>query len=180
MKITHFLASLLLALLPTGVFAQQEQAQSTMPQMTEEQIAEVIQAANAAEIQAAQMAKTKSANGEVKGYAEHMISAHNDNSEKLSDLQKKFKMRPAHNEMAQKISTDAKSQMTSLKQTPNKEFETAYMQSQVKMHQQLLNDLDQKFIPQARNPEFKSFLQETRTHVQEHLSKAETLQSTQK
>jgi putative membrane protein len=178
MKFTLYITSLIFLLASTELFAQTSATSS--PQYTDEQIAEVIQTANAAEIEAAQLAKTKSAKNEVKGYAEHMISAHSENSKKLSDLQKKNQMQPARNETAQKLSSDAKTQMMDLKKAKNQEFETAYMQSQVKMHQQLLNDLDQKFIPQAKNPEFKTFLQETRTHVQEHLTKAETIQSVQK
>ncbi len=183
MKLSRLFASLVILASPLFLQAQTTATEMTPPAnttLTDEQIAEVIQAANAAEIEAAQYAKTHAGKGEVKKFAEHMISAHNDNSKKLSALQTKNQMKPATNSEAQKVTSDAQSMMSDLRNKKKTEFEKAYMQSQVKMHQQLLNDLDQKFIPQARNTEFKNFLQETREHVKEHLSKAESMESTTK
>jgi putative membrane protein len=75
------------------------------------------------------------------------------------------------------IKAQAKSKMTNLKSKSGADFDRAYLDSQVMMHQQVATDLQSRLIPAAKNSEFKSFLQETLSHVQSHLTEAQKLQS---
>ncbi|QDK37267.1 DUF4142 domain-containing protein [Bdellovibrio sp. NC01] len=145
--------------------------------LSDSEIAEIMKTANQAEIDAGKMAKSKASNSEVKDFAKHMVSAHESNMKDGKKVAKKEKIKPENNDTAKDLKKSAKDQMAELKTKKGSEFDKAYIDNQVAMHQQLLNDLDSKFIPQASNAEFKSFLEETRTHVQEHLSKAQQIQS---
>ena len=70
--------------------------------------------------------------------------------------------------------------MSELKKKKGSDFDKAYIENQVMMHQQVLNDLESKYIPATQNSDFKAFLETTKAHVQEHLTKAQQIQSTLK
>ncbi len=156
----------------------QTQAPAEAMALTDNQIAEIIQTANNAEIDAAKMAQGKASHADVKGFAKHMIEGHTQNLKDLKKVEHSEKLKPEASPVAQQLHTDAQNKMTELRKAKGAEFEKAYMASQVAMHTQLLTDLDQKFIPAAKDPEFKTFLQTTREHVQQHLSKAQEIQTT--
>lgn len=145
--------------------------------LSDSEIAEIMKTANEAEIDAGKMAKSRASNSEVKDFAHHMVSEHESNMKDGKKVVKKEKIKMEKSETAKDLKKSAKDQMAELKKKKGSDFDKAYIDNQVAMHQQLLNDLDSKFIPQASNAEFKSFLETTRQHVQEHLSKAQQIQS---
>ena len=169
-----------LAITPILAHAEDVPAQATAatapPAITDNQIAEIMKTANMAEIDAAKVAKEKSKNQKVKEFAEHMIVEHKQNDKEAKILTKKIDIKPKANDIAKGIKNDAKIELADLKKMTGAEFDKGYMKMQIGMHQGLLNDLDQKFIPAAQNAHFKEFLQTTRTHVAAHLAKAQDVQ----
>ena len=151
-------------------------AAATPPAITDNQIAEIMKTANMAEIDAAKIAKEKSKDQKVKDFAEHMIVEHKQNDKDAKVLEKKVDIKPKSNDIAKGIKKDAKTELADLKKMSGADFDKGYMKMQIGMHQELLNDLDQKFIPAAQNTHFKEFLQTTRTHVAAHLAKAQEVQ----
>jgi putative membrane protein len=147
------------------------------PSMSDNQIVKIMKTANEAEIDAAKLAQKKAVSQGVKDFAEHMVVEHKQNMTDGKDLAKKIDLNPENTEAAKQLKKQAQNQMDDLKKKKGSDFEKAYIEQQLAMHKQLLNDLDQKFIPSAHNPQFKEFLQKTRAHVQEHISKAETLET---
>lgn len=145
--------------------------------MTDGQIAEILEEANEAEIDAAKIAKDDARNKEVKDFAKHMLSQHEVNKKDAKKIVKKADIDQESSQWSKALKEDAKNKKSLLKKQTNTTFDKTYIDQQVSMHQQLLNDLDQKYIPQAKNPEFKAHLQSTRTHVSEHLERAKSLQS---
>ncbi|MBC7466075.1 MAG: DUF4142 domain-containing protein [Bdellovibrio sp.] len=165
------------AMTPILAYAEDAPAATAMPPaITDNQIAEVMKTANMAEIDAAKVAKSKSKNQQVKEYAEHMIVEHRQNDKDAKILAKKVDIKPKSNDIARGIKKDAKIELADLKKMSGADFDKGYMKMQIGMHQELLNDLDQKFIPAAQNTHFKEFLQTTRTHVAAHLAKAQEVQ----
>lgn len=144
--------------------------------LNDNQIAEIMKTANMAEIDAAKVAKSKASTEQVKAFAEHMIVEHKQNDKDAKDLAKKESIKPKFNTIAKGIKEDARTEMADLKKLKGTDFDKGYMKMQIAMHQELLNDLDQKFIPAAKNAQFKEFLQTTRTHVAAHLAKAQDVQ----
>lgn len=165
---TKILTAAVLSLLAFGAHAQT---------MTDGQIAEILQTANEAEIDAAELAKDDAKNKEVKDYAKHMISQHEVNKKDAKKIVKKADIDMEKSDWSKALKEDAKNKKSLLKKQKDVAFDKMYIDQQVSMHQQLLNDLDQKYIPQAKNPEFKAHLQSTRTHVNEHLERAKSLQT---
>ena len=164
----------LLTVALTSIFSFAAHAQA----LNDHQIAEVLEEANDAEIDAAKVAKKETKNKEVRDFANHMIAEHEKNMKETKKIVKKNDIDPEDSEMSKALEEDAKNKKKMLKDQKDKvAFDKMYMEQQVNMHTQLLNDLDQKFIPAAQKPEFKAHLQATREHVSKHLEMAKSLQS---
>lgn len=146
--------------------------------LSDGEIAEIVKTANDAEIDAGKLAQRKADNAQVKEFAKRMVSAHEDNTKEGKKIFKDSDIKMKNNDEAKMLKKDAKAKLSTLKDKKGKDFDVAYINSQVDMHQMVLNDLDQKLIPAAQKPQMKEFLQKTREHVQEHLTKAQEIQTT--
>jgi putative membrane protein len=144
---------------------------------SENEIADIVHTANDMEIKAAKGAKSQATNPEVKEFAQHMITAHETNNKEIKEVTKKEKIRPRSNETSKDIKKDASSKWSDIKKMEGAAFDKAYIDQQVAMHQQLLQDLENIYIPAATNADFKDFLTKTKDHVQQHLSEAQNIQS---
>ncbi len=164
---------LLLAAILSSVVSISAHAQA----LNDHQIAGILEEANEAEIDAAKLAKDDAKNKEVKEFAKHMIEEHKKNMKETDKVAKKNDIDDEDSEMSKAIKEDGKNKRAVLKKQKDLAFDKMYMEQQVTMHQQLLNDLDQKFIPAAQKPEFKAHLQATREHVSKHLQMAKDLQA---
>ncbi|XGC80378.1 DUF4142 domain-containing protein [Bdellovibrio bacteriovorus] len=155
------------------------QAQGTQTSnLTQEEVAEILKTANDAEIDMAQAAKRRAENKEVKEFAKHMEEQHKENNKEAKKVTKKADIDMKNNDTAKSLKKDSKDRLAELKKKKGADFDKAYIESQVQMHEMVLRDLNEKFIPAAQNPEFKAFLETTKSHVQEHLSKAQQIQQT--
>lgn len=146
--------------------------------LTDAKIVEVMKVANDGEVDLAKMAKSKADNKDVKEFAKKMIDEHKKNDKEVKDVAKKAKVKAQESEASKDLKNMAESKEKDLKNFKGKEFDKAYIDQQISMHQQLLDDLNQKLIPAAQSPELKSYLEATKAHVQEHLSRAQEIQTT--
>lgn len=140
------------------------------------EIAEVMENANEASINAGKLAERKASNDEVKSFAKMMVDTHKQNEKDSKKVSKSTKIKPKASDMSKDLKKDANEKISSLRSLKGTEFDKAYISSQIDMHQKLLTDLDTNLIPNAQNPEFKSFLEKTKTHVQDHLTQAKRIQ----
>jgi putative membrane protein len=172
MKLSQILSAGVLVIAPFAAVVSAEAAV-----VNDSQILDVVKTADEGEIDAAKVAKSKAHDTRVKDFAASMIEEHKANEKEGKKIAKNNNLKAESNDVSKNLKDDTKSKIKDLKQYKGSAFDKAYIDQQVTMHQQLLNDLDQTYIPAAQNAELKSFLQDTRTHVQEHLSKAQELQS---
>lgn len=148
--------------------------------ITDGQITHVMKTANEGEIDLAKVAKSKADNKEVKEFAKMMIDEHKKNEKQDKEVAKKSKIELVDNDMSKLLKDSTSLKVKDLKKLKGAEFDKSYIDQQIAMHQSLLDDLNQKLIPAAQHPELKSYLEETRTHVQEHLTRAQQIQETLK
>ncbi|WP_413587487.1 DUF4142 domain-containing protein [Bdellovibrio sp. HCB274] len=145
--------------------------------LEDSQITEFMKTANSGEIDAAKLAKKKATDSSVKAFAEKMEKEHKENLDKVKEVAKSEKLKMTSSEETKKLKKDTQMKMKDLKKVKKEEFDKAYIGTQVVMHQELLDKLDQTLIPESKNAALKSYLQETRTHVQNHLNDAKGIQS---
>ncbi|UOF00926.1 DUF4142 domain-containing protein [Bdellovibrio reynosensis] len=159
-----------------GGSMQAPSATQTTTNLTQEEVAEILKTANDAEIDMAQAAKRRAENKEVKDFAKHMEEQHKENNKEAKKITKKADIDMKNNDTAKSLKKDAKDKLADLKKKKGADFDKAYIENQIAMHEMVLRDLNEKFIPAVQNPEFKAFLETTKSHVQEHLSKAQQIQ----
>ena len=145
---------------------------------TDAQISAALTTANEAEIKAAKAAEKKGVDKEVKEFASHMIAEHKKNLEDHKALVKKLNMKP---DMSFPVVADLKktsaSQEAELKKQKGPAFDKTYIDQQDAAHTTLLADLTDKFIPNVENSEMKNFLENTKSHVEAHLTRARNIQT---
>ncbi len=145
--------------------------------LNDHQIAEVLEEANDAEIDLADLAEDDAEHKEVKEFAKEMMDSHKMNNKEMKMVLKKAKIKPEESEMSKMVKTDSKNKKDLLKKQKDMAFDKMYMEQQVSMHTQLLNDIDTKFIPATQNAALKTHLEATKVHVKAHLEKAKAIQA---
>lgn len=140
--------------------------------LNEKQALGVLSAINTSEIGAGNLALQKQVKGPVRDYAMQMVKEHSDNNAKIAPWAPDTKAAPAQQQMQK-----GKAEAGKLQALDGDRFEQAYVAAMVKDHQAALQMLDSTLIPAAKTPEVAAHLRTTRTHVAEHLAKAQQLQS---
>lgn len=143
---------------------------------TEAEIIHVLATVNNSEIEAAQLAKTKSQDKNVISLANHIITDHGAMNRQLMDLSQRLNIQPDGNEISKSIRAGSAATMASLRNASGNEFNEGFMQQQVSMHQSTLRTIDDRLLPNAQNPELKTLLQRARASIVSHLDHAQTLQ----
>ncbi|GAC1421548.1 MAG: DUF4142 domain-containing protein [Burkholderiaceae bacterium] len=144
------------------------------------QIAGIVMAADTGEIDAGKMAESKSKNAKVKDFAKNMIKEHTDVNQQVAALAKKTSMSPAESETSKMLKDDAAKNAATLKAANGTEFDKAYIDSQVRDHEKVLQSIDMILLPAAKDADLKALLQKVRPSVATHLEHAKTLQASMK
>jgi putative membrane protein len=147
------------------------------PPLSDAQVAAVADASHSAEIDAGKLAQAKAKDARVKKFAAMMVSHHSDAKKKQEKLLSKEKLAPAESPMSAKVKSDAENELASLKSATGADFDKAYVDLQIKMHEDTLNAIDTKLLPNVKDAGLKAQLEEFRPKVEEHLKQAKELQS---
>ena len=116
----------------------------------------------------------KSKDAAIQKFAAKMIAAH----EEAKKNQDKLKLPMAESMLGNSLGTEAASALNTLKGAEGKDFDKAYIDAQVNEHQKLLDALNDKLIPNVKNPDLKAYLNQILPHVNRHLQEAQELQRT--
>jgi putative membrane protein len=142
---------------------------------TDGQIVAIVTVANKGDIAAGELAKSKTKNKDVKSFAEMMIKDHTALQADGEKLAKAAGITPEENDTSKKMQADADATASKLKALEGKEFDKAYAEAEVAMHQAVLDALDQTLIPAAQNADLKNALAGAREKVNGHLEHAKAL-----
>ncbi|MGZ3742487.1 MAG: DUF4142 domain-containing protein [Pseudobdellovibrionaceae bacterium] len=148
--------------------------------LTDGQIIHIMKTANEEEADLGKMAHSRADNKYVKDFAKMMADTHKQSEKDVKDVASKTKIKAVENDISKNLESDTKAKEKDLKKLKGAEFDKAYIDQQITMHQQLLDDLNSKYIPAAQSQELKAYLETTKTHVQQHLSKAQEIQTSLK
>jgi len=135
-----------------------------------------INTSNAAEISTSELAQERAANREVKSYANDMIKEHRSMQKQGDQLAQELKVTaqpPAEADQMQKMVSGT---LDTLKTLRGAQFDQRYMAFQVQSHQMTLDNL-RRFETSAQNPELKGMITKAIPAVQQHLERAQRIQS---
>jgi putative membrane protein len=155
-----------LSLLTGGALAQGAK-------LTDPQIAHIAYTAGVIDITAAKQAISKTANKDVKAFAEDMVRDHEAVNKQALDLVKKLKVTPEDNDTSKALSKQAAEKLAELAKLKGAEFDKAYIANEVAYHKAVNTALETQLIPSASNPELKSLLQTGLKIFQGHQQHAE-------
>jgi putative membrane protein len=144
---------------------------------TDPQIAAIVVTANQVDIDAANLALSKTKSPAVKGFAQLMVTDHTAVNKAAVELVTKLHVTPEANATSQALQKGGDENLAALKMLSGSAFDRAYVDHEVIYHQTVLNALDTTLIPSAQNPELKALLVKTRPAFAAHLDHAKLLQA---
>lgn len=136
--------------------------------LTDSQIAAVTEGVNTAEVQQAELARTRSKQASVRGFAAMMIEHHG--AAKREQAQLKLAQQPS--DLSRRLAAEAKATLDKLRNASSQDFDRSYFQAQVDGHQTVLDALNRDLIPQAKDPRLQGYLKELTPKVEHHLKEA--------
>ena len=173
------IAVALLGLSTAGAWqaAPKPAAQKEGPEgLTDGQIAAIVVAANQVDINAGELAESKSQNKDVQAFAKQMVTDHTAVNKSATDLVQKLHVAPEPSKMSEQLTKGGEQNVAKLKTLQGKAFDTAYMDHEVYYHKAVLEELDKRLIPGAQNAELKALLVKVRPAFQAHLEHAQQVQ----
>jgi putative membrane protein len=147
------------------------------PALDDAQIAHVVLTANTADSAGGELAASRGTSEQVKAFARRMVQDHGSANQQATQLAQRLGVTPADNAASGELKTDADQHAQQLQGMSGAEFDRAYIEHEVQMHQRVLDALDQQLIPNARNPELRQLLETVRPTIQSHLEQARQIQS---
>src|SRR5690242_10033282 len=144
---------------------------------TDPQIAGIVVTANQIDIDAGKLAKARSANKEVKDFAQLMITDHGAVNKQAGALAKKLGVKPENSDTSAALKKGAAENVANLKKLKGAAFDKAYVAHEVAYHQQVLDAIDKVLIPSAQNAELKDLITKVRPAIQTHLEHAKHVEA---
>ncbi len=149
---------------------------STHHEKNDGQILETLIVIDNNEIHAAKVALNRSSNLHVKNFAETMVKDHSNNLKKTENLAHQDKIIPKPCEKSMALHQKGKQLLEKLETIPKHEFNLTYIHAMVKGHEEALNLINEKLLPNAKNENVIAHLKATRKTVSYHLQMAQEVQ----
>lgn len=143
--------------------------------LTDDEVAHVVQTANAGEILQAETAMPKLEVPDVVTYAEMMITEHGGANTELQQLAAAEGLTPEPNPVSADLQAESEAIVASL-DAAAAPVDPLYVDSQVLAHAQVLELIETVLLPSAENEALVAFLETMRGAVEMHLMEAEQLQ----
>lgn len=130
-------------------------------------------ASNMDEIQTSQLAVQRAQNPDVRGFAQSMITQHQQFEQEMQAMLQAKGMAPMDNAFSGTLKRHLPPTLQMLQSMQGAQFDLAYMTHQVGAHELTLHALDTTLIPNTRDPDMQAMLRErVRPAVAEHLARA--------
>lgn len=129
---------------------------------------------NAGEIDLARYALEHARSGAVRDLAQQMIDQHTDAQTRVGAWAASAQVTERESDVSRYLETGAREVRTRLEATAADAFDRAYVQSQIDMHTEALELLDQRILPGAHDEAFRTLATSIRASIAEHLGHART------
>jgi putative membrane protein len=159
----------------TGMVATDTAATATTAGVVDRDLSEggiigLLRAANAGEVEAANVALQKAKNAQVRQFAQLMKDEHTAMLSKTDQLGQSLAVNPVVPRDEDKLVKDHRENMEELSKD-DEDFDQEYMDAQIEEHEEALNIID-KSLENTQNAELRQLLQEARPKVEQHLTQA--------
>lgn len=141
------------------------------------EVAMVVRVANLSEIREGNVARAKATSTAVRDFAVMMVNEHTNAETKAETELLKVDLAFVDTDLSRRMDADSGTAAESLSRLTGSEFDRAYMDRQIAVHQSVLDTIDKTLVPKARNKHLRDVLKETRAMVTTHLEKARTIRA---
>ena len=163
----------------TGDTSTNTMAPAPAANWTDANIVALLDEANMADSAAGSIAATKGTSSEVREFGKRMMRDHHQLRAQGAALAKKLNVTPAA-PSDDPVMPMARDETNTLNTTAKgKDFDKAYIDAEVNAHKAVL-DLATKAAAQTQNTELKNLIQKAAPVIQDHLTKAESIQKSLK
>jgi putative membrane protein len=145
--------------------------------VTDPQIAAIVVAANAVDIEAGKLAQSKTKNEKVKQFADTMVTDHTAVNKSAVELVTKLGVTPEESETSRGLTASGEQTRARLSNLSGEEFDREYIANEVTYHKLVIEAVDKTLIPNAQNAELKAALVNVRPALVAHLQHAEQIQA---
>jgi putative membrane protein len=146
--------------------------------LTDADIAAIVVTANQVDIDAGQLAVSRSSNDQVKAFAQLMITDHRGVNQAAVELVTRLKVTPQQNSTSKALKAGGDKNLAHLRTLKGAAFDQAYINHEYAYHQQVIDALDKTLIPGATNAELKALLVKVRPAFVAHRDHAKSLLAT--
>jgi putative membrane protein len=121
----------------------------------------------------ARLAATRARNRDVKLLSRNLVTDHTAMSTTLSKLLGSIDVSPREDDVSRLLRDQSAARRDTLRDLSGWPFDSAYVENEVRFHQDLLVAIDRVFIPSVRNQRLKDYVTTLRPAISAHLALAE-------
>jgi len=136
------------------------------------EILQIVTALDSGEVEQAEVARKKSTDRQVAAYAEQIFQEHTRAKQRDEQLAPSSGPMTVQSSLAEDLAGTRHQTLQALETADSAAFGELYIRGQIQQHEEVLDLLDNHLIPRADDPRLKLHLQNSRTLVDSHLSKA--------
>ena len=145
-------------------------------ELNDAEIVHIVVTANQVHIENGELAEKKATNKDVHAFARRIIKESTDVNKQAKGLTAKLNVTPEDNIISKSLKADGKQSHDNLKNLSGSEFDKAYIDAEIKLHQKGIDVVDTKLVPNVKNEELKALLVKVRPALASHLERAQTIQ----
>ncbi len=143
--------------------------------LTDAQILEVAHVVNRGDIEQSELAASKGRDDEVKAFARAMARDRAASDSEATALARAVGLSAAKSGTSMSLADQTRDVASALSEQEGVELDRSYLDSQIKEHRAVLDMLQQKLLPDAKNAGLKTYLAEVQARVARDLQQAQTL-----
>jgi putative membrane protein len=128
-------------------------------------------------IAAARLAATRAQNRDVKLLARSLVTDHTTMNATLSRLLAGAELTPREDDVTRLLRDQSAARRDTLRALSGWPFDSAYVENEVRYHQDLLVAIDRVFIPSVRNARLRDYVSAMRPTIAGHLALAEQVRA---
>lgn len=150
-------------------------APSQIIALSDDEILKVAQIANQTGIEAAKLAEQRAKSSEVRRFARSVSQARASQQRKTLRIASVLNLQPASSAAAEDLKLDSDKQMEAVAQKNGTAFDRAFLDAQIVQQQNVLKLIDDRLLPEAKEPTVKALVRDLRPQVARELAETRTL-----
>jgi putative membrane protein len=149
-----------------------------MPELTDGQIAAIIDTANRGAIAMGELAKTNATSPDVRSFANNIVTDDSAINNDLMAILQKQSIATGDSDKNKDLMSMTNDSLKKMRDAKGSDFDKTFVSASIDLSKKVLDLIDNKLMPNVRNPDIAQKIRDLRPHVAKHLMDAQQLQAT--